>query len=190
MCGIFGILKLKNRSFPGKEGHYLLKHRGPDESAQYEDADIFLAHHRLSIIDLSSGKQPMSNEDGSIICVYNGEIYNYKALAEELRGKGHSFSTQSDTEVLIHCYEGYGEDCLKKMNGVFSFALWNKKTKKLFCARDRLGIKPFYYTITPDAIYFSSEIKALSALEKIQKTLNTESLFQYLAFLLILFPLK
>ena len=182
MCGIFGCVKFKDHDFPEKESHIFLRHRGPDESHTFENKNIFFAHHRLSIIDLKSGQQPMCTKDRRFWCVYNGEIYNYKTLKEELREKGHLFSTTSDTEVLIHLYEEYGSDCLEKINGMFAFAIWDDHKKRLFCARDRLGIKPLYYARTPYAFFFASEIKALSLMDNISTDIHTHSFFEFLSY--------
>lgn len=137
-------------------------HRGPDGEGVYLNGPVGLAHRRLAIIDLSdSGRQPMTNEDGTVFLVFNGEIYNYIELREELKKKGHQFSSTSDTEVIIHQYEEDGERCVEKFNGMFSFILWDEEKKKLFAARDRLGIKPLYYFIDDRRIILASEIKAI-----------------------------
>ena len=157
-------------------------HRGPDGSGQYLDDMVALGHRRLSIIDLEGGKQPMENEDGNLVCIFNGEIYNYQILREELIEQGHIFATHSDTEVLIHGYEQWGEEMLPKLRGMFSFAIWNKQEKKLFCARDFFGIKPFYYYQTGDTLLFGSEIKSFLSHPKFKKELNQEQLELYLTF--------
>ena len=140
-----------------------LIHRGPDDDGQYTDNRVSLAHRRLAIIDLSDdAHQPMMNEDGSIILVYNGEIYNYPELREKLVQKGHTFKSQSDTEVILHGYEEWGINlCLQMLDGMFAFAIWDTKQRVMFCARDRFGIKPFYYSIIDGSFLFASEIKAL-----------------------------
>lgn len=188
MCGIFGFLKLKNTDDKWKEASSLLKHRGPDKTGFFENTSVYLSHHRLSIIDLSSGHQPMPNEDRNIWCVYNGEIYNFKELREYLQERGHVFSTRSDTEVIVHLYEEHGRDCVSQLNGMFAFAIWDEKKQSLFCARDRLGIKPFYYAETEDAFFFSSEIKALHSLKSIPDDIHLEAFFQFLFFRYITGP--
>ena len=144
-----------------------LRHRGPDDEGEMigEDGDLCVGfgHQRLSIIDLSpAGRQPMSNEDGSIWITYNGEIYNFIALREELEQKGHRFKSSSDTEVVIHLYEELGIRCLEKLNGMFAFALWDRHKKTLILARDRIGKKPLHYALSNEGIVFASELKALA----------------------------
>ena len=138
-----------------------LRHRGPDEFGAYFDDDCVLGQARLSIIDLSTGQQPLANEDGSIWITFNGEIFNYIELRQELIKAGHKFRTQSDTEVIVHAYEKWGTDCVKHFNGQFACAIYNKKDRSLFLARDRLGIRPLHYTIHNGVLYFGSEIKAI-----------------------------
>ncbi|WP_054865157.1 class II glutamine amidotransferase domain-containing protein [Methanosarcina barkeri] len=148
MCGIAGILDLKNEQVSTnriKKMCDVMHHRGPDDTGYYFNGNIGLGHKRLSIIDLSRGKQPVYNEDKSISIVFNGEIYNYLELITELKENGHIFYTSSDTEVIIHLYEEHGEKCVEYLNGMFSFAIWDSNRKKLFLARDRLGVKPLYY---------------------------------------------
>lgn len=138
-----------------------LEHRGPDDEGYYEDASAHLGMRRLSIIDLESGQQPMSNEDDSLWLVFNGELYNYRELRSLLIQNGHIFRTNSDTEVILHAYEEFGEACLQHFNGMFAFAIWDKRRQRLFLARDRLGIKPLYYWSDNSSIVFASELKAL-----------------------------
>jgi asparagine synthase (glutamine-hydrolysing) len=140
-----------------------IKHRGPDAEGIYTSGPIGLGHKRLKIIDLATGKQPMCNEDGSVWVTYNGEVYNYKELTSYLVGKGHHFKSVSDTEVIVHLYEEFGEECVKHLRGMFSFALWDDRKKALFIARDPVGIKPLYYIQTTTSFLFASEIKALLA---------------------------
>lgn len=141
-----------------------LAHRGPDGEGSHISGTTGLVHRRLAIIDLSpGGLQPMTNEDSSLWLVFNGEIYNYPELREELLKKGHTFYSKTDTEVILHAYEEWGHDCLSRFNGMWAFALWDEKKQELFCARDRFGIKPFYYTTTGGSFLFASEIKALLA---------------------------
>jgi len=160
MCGIVGIVGLEDRALIRKMAD-VVSHRGPDDRGYYVDKDISFGHRRLSIIDLSEkGRQPMHNEDGSIVVVYNGEIYNYLELKERL-SKRHKFYSNTDTEVIVHAYEEYGENCVNHFRGMFAFAVWDKKKKRLFLARDRLGIKPLYYAIIGKAFVFASEIKSI-----------------------------
>lgn len=176
MCGIAG--------FYGFEDKVLLKrmadiciHRGPDDDGYYSNKNIMLANRRLSIIDLSSGKQPIFNEDKSIAIVYNGEIYNFKELRIELEKKGHRFYTNTDTEAIVHSYEEYGVDCLKLFNGMFAFALYDNNKKQLLLARDRCGIKPLYYAMLDNgALLFASEIKSILQYEKVKREVDLDAL--------------
>lgn len=138
-----------------------IAHRGPDGEGHYIDGPAALGHRRLSIIDLEGGRQPMFNEDGSLAVVFNGEIYNFQPLREELIAAGHTFATRCDTEVLLHGYEQWGRELLTRLRGMFTFALWDKNSRTLFCARDHFGIKPLYYYIAPETgtLLFGSEIK-------------------------------
>lgn len=182
MCGICGIFGEENRS-KIRAMCKSISHRGPDDSGTYLDRRISLGHQRLSIIDLSrKGRQPMTNEDGDIIIVYNGEIYNYKELRQELINKGHRFFSETDTEVVIHAYEEYGCNCLDMFNGFFAFAIYDCKKKNLFLARDRLGIKPLYYTFKDGKLYFASEIKSLLVCPEIKRVLNPEAFNSYFTF--------
>jgi asparagine synthase (glutamine-hydrolysing) len=184
MCGICGIHDPNGNiddNLIRKMGD-ILTHRGPDDEGFHIEEKVGLGFKRLSIIDLELGNQPMSNEDGSIWIVYNGEIYNFPVLKEELAGKGHQFRTKSDTEVIIHGYEEWGEDVVQKLNGMFAFALWDAKKEKLFLARDRLGIKPLYYRLHDDRLVFASEIKALVEDKSLEKKVNPEALVDYLTF--------
>lgn len=181
MCGIFGIIKKDLSSSLTDFIRKILAHRGPDGFGTFKsDFGVFLAHHRLSIIDLeTSANQPMHGQNGSVI-VFNGEIYNYKEL-KNLKDINYPFHTQSDTEVILALYEKYGIDCVKYLRGMFSFAIWDEKNKRLFCARDRFGIKPFYYTTTKECFAFASEIKALLPFLPEIKT-NYSVLGEYLTF--------
>ena len=146
MCGIAGIFYYDHGRTADKavleSMARAMTHRGPDDQGVYVDGPVGLAHRRLSIIDLAAGHQPMSNEDGTVWIVFNGEIYNYRELREELIAKGHTFRTKSDTEVIIRMYEDADEQCIQRLSGMFSFAIWDKKKQTLLLARDRLGIKP------------------------------------------------
>lgn len=185
MCGIAGIITLNNRPYPNLELHLqvmnkIQAHRGPDGEGIWtgQKEDVGLAHRRLSIIDLATGDQPMSDESGNTI-VFNGEIYNYVELREELRDYG--FKTTSDTEVILAAYLRWGIDCLDHLRGMFAFAIWDESGHRLFCARDRFGIKPFYYTIIDNVFYFASETKTLLPFVPSIKT-DIDALKDYLIF--------
>lgn len=181
MCGICGFAGFKNNAML-KDMTKIIFHRGPDDEGYYINNDISLGTRRLSIIDLSTGKQPIYNENKTIVIVYNGEIYNYRELRQELERKGYKFYTNTDTEVVVHSYEEYGLDCFRLFNGMFAFALWDQKKKELILARDRLGIKPLYYYQNGKKLVFSSEIKAILVDKSIKKELNEDSLVDYLTF--------
>src|SRR5215510_10201373 len=166
MCGIAGKLNLAYNSAPVPEKDLrqmlaMIRHRGPDQFGIYLDGPVGLGNARLSIIDLSTGQQPISNEDGNLWIVFNGEIFNYVELRPELEARGHRFTTTSDTEVLLHAFEEYGPECLGRFNGQFAFAIWNTVQQTLFLARDRLGVRPLFYTLKEGELVFASEIKAL-----------------------------
>ena len=155
----------------------VVSHRGPDDEGYYSDKNITLGHKRLSIIDLRTGKQPIYNEDNSIVIVYNGEIYNFRELRQDLEEKGHSFYTSSDTEVIVHAYEEYGYDCVKLFNGMFAFAIWDSNKEELFLARDRAGMKPLHYTALGDGTFlFASEIKSILQYEKVKREVDSQAL--------------
>jgi asparagine synthase (glutamine-hydrolysing) len=184
MCGIAG--------FQGRFGSDLLRsmgsilaHRGPDDSGEWESAasGVGLAHRRLSIIDLSQrGHEPMVSQDGACVLSYNGEIYNYVELREELRVRGRVFQSETDTEVLLQMYEEYGLDALKRLNGIFAFAIWDERESTLFVARDQLGVKPLYYAETPSGFLFGSELKALLLCPEVDRSIDPIALDQHLAF--------
>ena len=167
MCGITGVLNLNNDQIIQQEalGQMLamIRHRGPDGFGIYIDDHVGLGSARLSIIDISGGDQPISNEDGSLWIVFNGEIFNYVELRPPLEARGHRFSTQTDTEVILHLYEDYGPDCLKYLNGQFAMAIWDTKQRSLLLARDRMGIRPLFYTQHKGQLLFASEIKSILA---------------------------
>jgi len=174
MCGIAGFT-FDDRELIKKMCD-VLYHRGPDDSGYYTDGFVSLGNTRLSIIDLETGHQPIFNEDRSLVIVHNGEIYNFKELTATLEKKGHRFYTKSDSEVIVHSFEEWGEECLKKFHGMFAFAIWDATKKVLFLARDRCGIKPLFYTILEDGSFiFSSEIKGILQYEKVRRVLDLDS---------------
>lgn len=193
MCGIAGIIH-----FNQKANHYheklklmseAVRHRGPDAEGFYFDDNIALAHRRLSIIDLSkNANQPMKNNDGNIIIIFNGEIYNYKELRVELEKEFDFKTDHSDTETIINSYKKWGIDCIHKFVGMFAFAIYDKKEKKVFLVRDRLGKKPLYYCTLNNTIYFSSEIQSFFSAGLLEKKLNEEALYHYLTFLTVNAP--
>ncbi len=181
MCGIFGFTGPENKELLRKMS-FSINHRGPDQNGLYSDGYINLGSDRLSIIDLRKGKQPIYNENRTVFVILNGEIYNFLELKESLKNK-HVFYTNTDTEVIVHLYEDYGEDFIYKMRGMFALALWDSNKKKLLLARDRLGQKPLYYTIKNHQILFSSEIKAILEDESVKREVNLKSLSYYLSLL-------
>jgi asparagine synthase (glutamine-hydrolysing) len=181
MCGICGVFDLRGAPVDPGLVHRMagaLTHRGPDGEGFHVDGPIGLGHRRLSIIDLSGGAQPISNEDDEIQVVFNGEIYNFIELRQELEAAGHRFKTRSDTEVIVHGYEQWGTDCVRRFNGMFAFALWDRRSRRLFIARDHLGIKPLYHTQVGDRLLFASEIKALLADAHCLRSVNLGALGQ------------
>jgi asparagine synthase (glutamine-hydrolysing) len=189
MCGICGKLEFDSGASVDRALVQTMlesiRHRGPDDEGVYLSEGIGLGHARLSIIDLNSGHQPICNEDSTIWIVFNGEIYNYRELRSFLQSKGHVFSTKTDTEVIVHLYEELGPECLQRLRGMFAFALWDEKAKTLFLARDRVGIKPLYYSLTDKAIVFASEIKAILADPTIDRELAPEVIDRFLTFLYV-----
>jgi len=182
MCGIAGFLSFdKNNSiFDITAATQALSHRGPDDMGIYKDEWISLGHRRLSIIDLEKGSQPIFNEEGSVVLIANGEIYNHDELRNNLLAKGHKFRSRCDSEVIVHAYEEYGiEKALSLFNGMFAFAIWDKRLNKLFLARDRAGIKPLYYSLKNGFMVFASEIKAITVNGIIPKRLRKGCLFEY-----------
>ncbi|MGN1134685.1 MAG: asparagine synthase (glutamine-hydrolyzing) [Oscillospiraceae bacterium] len=184
MCGFVGFTNTKDNSNRIIEDMMdKIRHRGPDSGGKYTDGDIALGFRRLSIIDITeSGDQPIYNEDKSKVLLFNGEIYNFRSIREELIAKGHIFTTKTDSEVLLHGYEEYGESLLGKLRGMFAFVIWDTKTKELFGARDFFGIKPLYYALMGDTFMFGSEIKAFLAHPDFKKELNETALENYLTF--------
>ena len=192
MCGICGFITGNQNGVEGwpqtlMRMTNILAHRGPDLDGHYcTDSGgliIGLGHRRLSIIDLSEkAGQPMENEDGSVIVVFNGEIYNYKELTKGLKERGHVFKSHSDTEAIVHLYEELGEKCIDRLDGMFAFALWDKKNRRLLLARDRIGIKPLFYAFKGGNLYFASEIKALLPLDDISRQMDFQSLDYYFTY--------
>src|SRR5665647_1350157 len=182
MCGIAGIIgKIENREQFMQQMLDKQRHRGPDAQDSWQDDQVILGHNRLSIIDLHpSANQPMHSACGRYVIVFNGEIYNYKELKQQLL-PWYDFKTHSDTEVIIAAYKKWGKECLHQLNGMFSFAIWDKEDKKLFVARDRFGVKPFYYAVWRGNLFFSSEIKTLWA-AGIPKEMNMAVWAKYLAY--------
>src|SRR4030043_618455 len=185
MCGICGFCSSDEKPVDLnilKKMTRTLQHRGPDDEGHYTGEGVALGHRRLSIIDLDTGKQPIHNEDKTVYVVFNGEIYNFPELKKELENKGHRFYTKTDTEVLVHLYEEKGEQCVESLTGMFAFSIWDGKKKKLLLARDRLGIKPLYYSYIGKTFAFASEPKALLQLPWITGKLDPQGLSHYLSY--------
>jgi len=179
MCGIAGIFNLDGAAVAPEflQGMIrMLAHRGPDDTGFHTENGVGLAHARLSIIDLAGGRQPMCNEDSSLWITFNGEIFNYLELREELLAKGHRFATRSDTEVILHLYEEKGEDCVRYLNGQWAFAIWDDQRRRLFLSRDRLGVRPLFYTQANKTFIFGSEIKAIFALPGVTREIDVHGL--------------
>jgi len=192
MCGIVGFLTTKTGHIPEceilRKMRDVLIHRGPDDAGEYirpideKGPFVFFGHRRLSIIDLGTGHQPLSNEDETVWVVFNGEIYNFKELREELKGRGHQFRTVSDTEVITHAYEEYGDECFQCFNGMFAIGIWDEKRSRLVLARDRLGKKPLYYSFMNGTFLFASELKAIMLYPPFPRKVDPVSLMKYLFF--------
>ena len=185
MCGIVGFVGARADMDEILQAMMdRIVHRGPDGEGRFVDGQVALGHRRLSIIDLEGGKQPMFNEDGSLVVVFNGEVYNFQELREQLLAAGHTFATRSDTEVLLHGYEEWGKEMLDRLRGMFTFALWDSRAKTLLLARDHFGIKPLYYYQNPETgtLMFGSEIKSFLAHPEFQKELNADQLELYLSY--------
>jgi asparagine synthase (glutamine-hydrolysing) len=186
MCGICGILYLDPHRQVERDTLAVMNaqivHRGPDDDGFFVEGNVGLAMRRLSIIDLKTGHQPISNEDDRLWIVYNGEIYNHQQLRSDLQARGHQYRTNSDTETILHLYEEYGADCVKHLRGMFAFAIWDRSERKLFIARDRLGIKPLYYRYEAGTLLFGSEIKTILAYPGVKAVFNQGTLAEYLAF--------
>ncbi len=183
MCGFCGYINKKEKSKEEiKKMTDAISHRGPDDENYYIDNFIAMGFRRLSIIDLKNGRQPMSNEDDSMVITFNGEIYNFKSIKEDLISKGHIFKTNADTEVILHGYEEYGKNILSKLRGMFAFVIWDKNKKELFGARDHFGQKPFYYCNMNGTFMYGSEIKSFLYNSDFIKEVNEDSLKPYLTF--------
>lgn len=184
MCGICGVIARQGaRPVSQSLLHHMnntMQHRGPDDAGHYLDEQAGLAMRRLSIIDLSTGHQPIANEDQTIWIVFNGEIYNHQEIRQRLEQKGHVFATKSDTEAIVHAYEEYGDDCVTHLNGMFGFAIWDTRRRRLLLARDRVGIKPMYYHASPHHFIFGSELKAVIAHPHTPRDIDFTALDQFL----------
>lgn len=184
MCGICGVVSFQPNARPDRSTllrmNASLQHRGPDDEGYYEDDQVSLAMRRLSIIDLHTGQQPISNELGDIWVMYNGEIYNFQSVRAALEQRGHVFKTQTDTEVIVHAYEEYGDECVTRFNGMFAIALWDARKRRLLLVRDRLGIKPLYYWSGADKLVFGSELKALILHPDVPRQINLAALDLFL----------
>ncbi len=186
MCGITGVFDTRARREVSRSLLHRMNetqhHRGPDECGLHIEPGVGLGHRRLSIIDLSTGQQPLFNEDNSVAVVFNGEIYNYQQLIPELLALGHRFRTKSDTEVIVHAWEAWGESCVRRFRGMFAFALWDRNRSTLFLARDRLGVKPLYYALLPDGTFvFGSELKSLLVHRDLRREIDPRAVEEYFA---------
>jgi asparagine synthase (glutamine-hydrolysing) len=191
VCGIVGFFGLKTESAPQPLLARMVNaiaHRGPDASGVHVEGDVGIGHARLSIIDIAGGQQPMANDDGSIWITFNGEIFNYVELRCDLIARGHRFTTDSDTEVIIRAYEDMGPDCVTAFNGDFAFALWDKRNNRMVLARDRMGVRPLYYAQKSGALLFASEVKALLAVPQIDAALDPFALDHIFTFWFPLAP--
>jgi asparagine synthase (glutamine-hydrolysing) len=188
MCGIAGFFEPEERLAPAEQRGVLarmcnvIEHRGPDDEGFFVEDGVALGMRRLSIIDLYTGHQPISNEDGTVWIVFNGEIYNYRELRDELITRGHVFKTNTDTETIIHLYEEEGEQCVRRLRGMFAFAIYDKRARKLFIARDRVGVKPLHYALVGDRFVFGSEIKSLLQHPLVPRAVNHEAISDFLSF--------
>ncbi|HTQ00911.1 MAG TPA: asparagine synthetase B, partial [Casimicrobiaceae bacterium] len=186
MCGITGIFDTRGERDVSRgvlvRMNEAQHHRGPDDCGLHIEGGIGLGHRRLSIIDLSTGHQPLYNEDGSVAVVFNGEIYNYRELIPQLTSLGHVFRTRSDTEVIVHAWEAWGAACVGRFRGMFAFALWDRNSSTLFLARDRLGVKPLHYALLPgNLLVFGSELKSLAAHPAFRRELDPFAVEEYFA---------
>ena len=192
MCGIAGFVESSTTTSPfGADASRALvhrmcdviRHRGPDDEGVWVDEGVALGMRRLSIIDLSTGHQPIHNEDRSVWIVFNGEIYNFRELRRELEAAGHRFYTSTDTEVIVHAYEQWGKHAIARLRGMFGLAIWNTRTRELLVARDRIGIKPMHYATVNGRMYFGSELKSLLQAPDLPRDLDPDALDHYLSFL-------
>lgn len=186
MCGISGLFDLQGkRDYPRdllQRINDIQQHRGPDEAGLHLEPGVALGHRRLSIIDLATGQQPLFNEDGSVVVVFNGEIYNFQELVPQLQALGHVFKTRSDTEVIVHAWEAWGEDCVQYFRGMFAFALWDRNRQTLFLARDRMGVKPLHYAVLDDgSLIFGSELKVVTAHDGFRREIDPLAVEDYFA---------
>ena len=186
MCGITGIFDTRQRANVPRELLARMNasqhHRGPDDDGYHVEPGVGLGFRRLSIIDLTTGHQPLYNEDNTVAVIFNGEIYNFQSLVTELTALGHTFRTRSDTEVIVHAWEAWGEQCVERFRGMFAFALWDRNREALFLARDRLGVKPLYYAVLPDGrLIFGSELKSLRAHGGLAPDIDPRAVEEYFA---------
>ena len=186
MCGICGEVTVRGAEPPLRSTVQamcrLMRHRGPDDQGEYSDEQVALGSTRLAIIDLTGGHQPIHNEDRTVWVVFNGEIYNFPALRRQLERLGHAFYTRSDTEAIVHAYEEFGPECVQHLNGIFAFAIWDQRKRSLFLARDRIGVKPLFYTTTDRSLIFASELKVILAHPLVEKKVDLVALNEYLTF--------
>ena len=192
MCGIAGFVESADVGAPRsleasqelvRRMCQVIRHRGPDDEGRFVDEGIALGMRRLSIIDLSTGHQPIHNEDRTVWVVFNGEIYNFRTLRTELEAAGHRFATSSDTEVIVHAYEQWGTNAIARLRGMFALAVWDARSRQLLLARDRIGIKPLHYTVVNGRLYFGSEIKSILEAPDVPRDLDLDALNHYLSFL-------
>ncbi len=193
MCGICGVVNRDQNDFVDfadvKRMCDVITHRGPDDEGRFVHKNVGIGMRRLSIIDLVTGSQPIFNEDRSVAIVFNGEIYNHNDIRHELEAKGHRFASKSDTEAIVHAYEEYGVECPKKLNGMFGFSIWDDRKKRLFLARDRVGIKPLYYYVDDDRLVFGSELKSILQIRNVPRAVEPKALDTFLTFEYIPSPL-
>src|SRR5260370_5547445 len=186
MCGICGVVQLDGAPVAAKTLDAMnasIAHRGPDGHGTHLEGPVGLAHRRLAIIDLTeTGRQPMGNEDGTVLITYSGEIYNYRELRSQLEPLGHRFRSQSDTEVIVHAYEEWGEDSVSRLNGHFAYAIWDSRKRRLFLARDRFGTRPLYYLTDGKRFIFGSEVKAILAHPDVPPGADLPALNDYFTF--------